>query len=199
MGRDWWGAVGKWIIESAIFMALSLVGGALFEAHAQDAGSVLKLDLHAELAQRCGITRNGADPTSANLDQATVLRFGFLLDCNAPFRIGVSAQNGALAWIGGARADDGFAYSRDYAVSLDFETSGGAIHADSCGAEELLTQGRCAFFGRNPGEGLSSGGDIAAGQTGALVISWPADGGGRPRRAAGVYQDTITIVVGVRI
>lgn len=169
------------------------------QARGQATGSALSLDIDADLSQRCGITRDGTEPAPADLDRAATLRFGFTLDCNAPFRIGVSASNGALAWVGSEQPDDGFAYRRGYDVSLDFETSGGTIRTEPCNAEDLRRPGKCQFFGREPGEGMSSGEDIAPGKRGALLISWPSDNGGSPRRAAGTYQDTITIIVGVRI
>jgi hypothetical protein len=157
----------------------------------------LKIAVNATIAERCGITADDSvsTPGTANLDVATTLKFGFTLDCNTPFVIGVSSANGALLM---QDSGDGFATAKDYAVALDVETDGTRLTTGACAASALTnTAGRCPFFGTSPGEGIRSGRRTAIGRRGSVIVSWPG-GEGPVRRAAGLYQDVLIVVVGVK-
>ena len=171
-------------------------------AHAQTAGAdTLTVDLAASIAQRCGIKAVGATTlTGASIDRAESYAFDFTLDCNTPFAIGVKSGNGALKLAGSSAIDaagQGFSILKPYAVSLSVQTDNGPLEGGSCASEKLTGPGQCAFYGASSGEGLSSGQRTAIERTGSVGVSWTVVDG-EARRAAGTYQDTLTIIVGVR-
>ena len=198
---------GGQVLRGSNFLALVarlIVVGApasLFAVSAHAADTVT-IDVAATVAERCGIAAGELPRTIPDLDEATTLRFEFRLDCNTPFRLGVSTANGALV-LDGVRAiggnDDGFSRRKDYSVALDMNTDGDAIRTEDCAASALVSiAGNCRFYGREPGEGMSSGRRTAIRRDGAIVVKWNAGAYDTPRRAAGTYRDTITVVVGVR-
>ena len=171
-------------------------------ASSRDSDS-LTIDVKARIDEQCGIVASG--PTSnngADLSVATTVNYGFTLNCNTPFKIGVSSEHGGLRLTTAASdavADNGFSVEKPYDVRLRVRTDGEAMQPDDCSSEALVDRtGDCAFFGRNPGQGLSSGQRTAINREGTLRVSWPAESNGGPRRVAGLYQDTLTVVVGAR-
>lgn len=171
-------------------------------AGAKDVDAIT-IDVTARVAERCGIVAGSEQGSSSVPDLATAqtLTFGFTVDCNTPFRIGVSSQNGALRLTGapGARTDDGFSTEKEYRVGLHLETDGAPLDPEVCGSRALAdSTGDCAFFGATAGSGLSSGQSTAIGRRGTLTARWQADAGGEVRRVAGTYGDTLTVVIGVR-
>lgn len=167
----------------------------------------ISIDVTASIAQRCGVSDvpSGAAATTPDLDHAQNLSFGFNIDCNTPFAIGVSSQNGALVLQDGRDArssetSDGFSREKEYSVALAVETDGAPLNSDFCSSAELTGKGKgksCEFYGREAGTGMSSGRRTAIRRNGSVVVRWNASDRGA-RRAAGTYQDTLTVVVGPR-
>jgi spore coat protein U-like protein len=165
----------------------------------------LSIAVTATIAPKCGIGPSGAAAGSVpDLEQAQTLNFDFKLDCNSPFAIGVSSQHGALRLkstqnLNAGTDSQGFSLEKEYQVALSVQTDAGSLEGGSCGSKALKDgTGSCSFYGVSPGSGLSSGQRTAIDRTGTITVSWPASSGSDPRRAAGEYQDTITIVVGVK-
>ncbi len=175
-------------------------------AHAKPkAGDVLTIDVSASIAQRCGVEAHGQRSNdTGRIDRATSISFNFRLDCNTPFRIGVSAQNGALTLAsanGAIRDAAGFQLSKKYTVGLSFLTDqNGLVDVGSCSSDSLGPTGSaCQFFGAQPGQGYSPGRQVTAiGRDGSLQVSWSGEDNEPVRHAAGEYQDALTIVVGPR-
>ena len=166
------------------------------------ASDTLQIEIAATVVDRCGLSA-GANPTSAqgNLEQAETLSFNFDLDCNTPFAVGVSSEHGGLRLTtatGSALTDDtGFGVQKAYKVALSVNTDSGTLDGGNCMSDQLTSSaGNCAFYGTTPGSGLSSGQKTAVGQAGTLTVSWNSDEGAARRHAAGLYKDTLTIVVG---
>lgn len=182
------------------------VASTLSPALADDA---IRIDVTAKIAEHCGISRDtsAADSIVPDLDKAQQLRFPFKIDCNTPFAIGVSSQNGALRLLGNgadaARGDngqlpDGFSGEKAYSVSLIVTTDGSQMVSEACSSRMLTGRnGKCEFYGREAGSGLSSGRRTAIRREGAMLVSWTG-GEDAVRRAAGAYQDILTVVVGPR-
>lgn len=183
---------------------IAIFAGAAGFAGSAAAEDALSIEVTASVTERCGISSDSSSAIAAtpDLDVATTLRFGFRLDCNAPFRIGVSSRNGALlldAQSNSENGEDGFSRRKDYDVALDVATDGDPIRTEECAASALTSiGGGCDFYGRDPGEGTSSGQRTAIDRSGAVIVKWQGGGDQTPRRAAGIYRDTITVVVGVR-
>lgn len=182
---------------------------ALLGSSAAMADDSIRIDITATIVERCGISRDAsaADASAPDMDKAQQLRFPFKIDCNTPFAIGVSSQNGALrlsesdsaarSAVDG-RSADGFANEKAYDVALNVETDGAPMQSDACSSRTLTGKGgKCAFYGTESGSGLSSGKRTAINRQGALTVSWKAGDDG-VRRAAGSYRDTLTVVVGPR-
>lgn len=166
----------------------------------------ISIDVTAKIAERCGIAASGPTTNSsvAELDKATDLTFGFTVDCNTPFRIGAYSLNGALrlttAGDKGSVAADGFSQEKPYRAKLRVETDGDPIDTEFCSSRDLLSgPSDCEFFATTPGKGgINSGKRTAINRQGTLTVKWGAEDGNGPRRAAGTYQDTITVIVGVK-
>lgn len=166
------------------------------------ANQPLAVEIRATIVERCGLSSHG-NPTSAegDLQRNERITFDFAIDCNTPFRIGVSSANGALRLAGAPsgqdRTEDGFAVAKPYHVGLKVDTDSGIIDAGTCRSDELTSAEKdCAFYGAHPGHGLSSGHATAIDRTGTLTVSWKGQGDSGPRPAAGLYQDTLTVVLG---
>lgn len=196
----------KWSrIYGAMALAAALIPCGAAAAKAPE-GKPLKIDIVAKIAARCGIAANGARSNDeARIDQAETVTFGFTLDCNTPFRIGVATQHGGLRLLG-AEADgsatdkQGFGVQKGYQVGLSFMTDQeGLVDAGKCDSEKLTSAAaQCDYYGASPGEGYSPGRQTTAvRQDGKLEIHW-SDDAGKIRLAAGAYQDILTVVVGPR-
>lgn len=168
-------------------------------AHADNnAGSTLTIDLTGRVAARCGF--KAAPPSSVSvpdLRSPGALNESFTLDCNTPFRLRVSSQNGVLALQSPpANAPAALGQSQPYQVEVKFGTDLDPNIDEICASTALQTKaGGCDFFGDHSGQGLSSGNGVAIGSQGALNISWTAP---TSTLVAGVYVDTLTIVVEAR-
>lgn len=173
------------------------------------AEDTVRIDVTATIAEHCGISRDASsvDSIVPDLDKAQLLRFPFKIDCNTPFAIGVSSQNGALRRrennvdamrdIDG-QLSDGFSSEKAYSVSLVVATDGAQMLSENCTSRSLTGRGgKCEFYGREAGTGMSSGRRTAIRREGAMIVSW-VGGEDSVRRAAGTYQDTLTVVVGPR-
>jgi spore coat protein U-like protein len=164
----------------------------------------VSIEVTATVAERCGLAPAG--PTEfKGLDttQATLLRYDFNIDCNTPFKIGVSSAHGALRMAGAPGTSpllpDGFAADKPYDVALNVNTDEGRMAPAPCSSRDLVSAASgCSFFSTMPGQGLSSGTATALGKTGSVEVRWPGDRQGEVRRAAGEYGDTITVVIGIR-
>ncbi len=176
-------------------------------AHGNGGGNndQLRIEITARIAERCGISPGeGGSNVSGNLENNETLTINFDIDCNTPFRIGVSSENGGLRLATAQRGDtntdaQGFSIMKRYQVGLQVQTDGGLLDGGTCRSDELTSrEGRCNFYGDRPGRGLSSGRRTAIDRTGTLTVSWNAQDGEGRRRVAGNYQDTLTIVVGPR-
>lgn len=165
----------------------------------------LRIEITARIAERCGISPGeGGTSAEGNLEASETLTLNFDIDCNTPFRIGVSSENGGLRLASANERDDnvdaqGFSILKRYRVGLEVETDNGTLDGGTCRSDELTSrEGDCEFYGDRPGRGLSSGRRTAIDRTGTLTVSWNAGDGDNRRRAAGRYQDTLTVVVGPR-
>jgi len=196
--------------DGAFYCSFALAAALLGSAPAWASGDghsseSLSIDVTARIAERCGISAKRSIDTSKvpDLDTAQVLRFDFNIDCNTPFKIGMSSQNGALRLVGAEGNDpvapDGFSVEKAYRVGLRVDTDADPLAPYTCSSRDLTNAaGNCPFYGSRPGQGLSSGKRTAIDREGTITVSWPAiDDTGR-RRAAGEYRDTITVVVGAR-
>jgi len=175
----------------------------------------LKIRLEASIAERCGIAALGAnDKDGGRIDRPSTISFNFRLDCNTPFRIGVSADQGALALVDtgndgklvrAANANgltaEGFATRKSYVANLQFATDqDGMVDAGDCDSNDLTARkGDCQFFGNRAGSGFSPGRkSTAIGREGSLTVRWRGEEEQSVRLAAGDYKETLTIVVGPR-
>lgn len=165
-------------------------------------GDSLRIDIEASIERRCGIAALGAKSNdSGRIDQATRIAFNFSLDCNTPFKIGVAAEHGGLQLVGSTapqQGKSGFSYRKAYVAGLQFNTDqAGTIAAGECASASLLAaNATCRFYGAEPGSGLYSGRNITAiGREGELTVSWAGEDAEPVRLAAGVYKETITIIV----
>ncbi|MBX3561922.1 MAG: hypothetical protein KF780_08930 [Sphingomonas sp.] len=168
-------------------------------------GDPLRIEISARIAERCGLSAvNGQARAQGRLDQTESLQLAFNVDCNSPFRIGVNSAHGAMRLATANPRDSGtdgqgFSIEKGYDVALLVATDNGAIDGGTCHSSALTGRdGRCRFYGARPGQGISSGRDIAIGRTGSLTVSWRGGDDGGPRRAAGNYQDFLTVVIGPR-
>lgn len=187
-------------ISMAAWMACATVTAGLAGPVRAEPSDVVRVDVSATVPARCGFKQAPAGMTSAaKIDTAQDIPFDFVLDCNAPFAIGVQSANGALAFQG-ARDDSGFAFEKAYTVGMSLGTSAGAVNAAPCEAAQLTVNAadHCGLYSAVGGEGLSSGDATAIDKAGRLTVSWKARDGSQPRPAAGTFQDTLTIVLGVR-
>lgn len=185
-------------------MAIALIAPST--AFAADADHIA-IDVTATIAERCGIARGPATLASAalpDLETAQTLGFDFQLDCNTPFAIAVSSSNGAMVLDDPTRAgpvgrtETGFSNRKAYSVALALETDDAPIATRPCDAADLVAAGSaCPFYGTVAGQGLSSGRRTAIRRNGRVIVGWRGGDDGI-RRAAGTYQDTLTIVVGPR-
>jgi hypothetical protein len=185
--------------------ALAFLAATAFPASASadpPVGSSLRIAVEASISQRCGIAALGPNSNdSGRIDEPTRIAFNFSLDCNTPFKIGVSAQNGALQLTGNAPAQlvtGGFASRKSYVAGLQFGTDqAGTVTAGECDSVSLMAaSAACRFYGAEPGSGLFSGRDTTAiGREGQLTISWRGDDAEAVRLAAGTYQEILTIIV----
>lgn len=195
----------KPVLFAGMAVALSACATA---AHAKndDSASVV---VEATVAPRCQLAageRDGDD--TARIDRPTRIALGFSLDCNTPFRIGMSSRNGAmqLSGVGGdATSDDGFAVRMAYQVGLSFDTDARRnFSAGTCSSDTLsATSGTCAFYAARAGQGISPGErETAINRTGQITVEWRGEDADAPesgvRLAAGEFTDTITLVVGPR-
>lgn len=188
---------------AAFWLSGAIVSGAA--AAKPPSGDSLKIDIEASISERCGISALGAkSKDGGRIDTAASVSFNFRLDCNTPFRIGVAAQNGAMQLVLTEPApthSDGFATRKAYVAGLAFNTDqDGLVDAGECDSAKLsAAQADCGFYGDRPGAGFSAGRrSTAIGTEGSLTVRWPGSEADTARLAAGIYEETLTIVVGPR-
>lgn len=187
--------IGAAAVCAAVSLSTHVQAGTLVDT--------VKVEVSATVPPRCGFKQPPASMTSApSIETAQSIALDFILDCNAPFAIGVQSSNGALAFQG-TRDNSGFAFEKDYRVALSMATTVGEVSAPPCEAARLTATTpqaeRCHIHSSTPGQGgLSSGEGFAVNEAGRVTVSWGSREGGQPRPAAGTYQDTLTIVLGVR-
>lgn len=175
---------------------------AVAPAAANPVNATVAVEVMARVPERCGIDAASHANRPLGMDQAQSFALGFNLDCNTPFRIGVSSRHGALR-LASAADDatmlDGFGIEKPYAVELSFGTDRlGNVVAGSCSSAALRDgQGQCAFFGQSGDRSGFSPGDheTAIQRQGQLLISWAAIEGSSRRLVAGDYQDILTVNV----
>lgn len=192
-------------------MGAVLPGVAVAKSSSVPTTNTLKIDIEARIAERCGIAAIGANSKDGGrIDVASTVSFNFRLDCNTPFKIGVAADQGALALVdtgdaqrarSNGQTSEGFATRKAYVASLQFATDqDGLVDAGECQSDNLTSKrGECDFFGNRPGTGFSAGrNSTAIGRDGSLTVHWQGEEGDAVRLAAGAYQEVLTIVVGPR-
>jgi hypothetical protein len=188
-------AFGKRVSPCAAAGAFGLLLAIAPAAHADnDGGNTLTIDLTGRVRAHCGFkTPPPNSVTVQDLSSAGSLSEPFTLDCNTPFRLRVSSQNGTLALKSAAAdAPAAFGQSDPYQLEVKFSTDLGNVD-ETCASTELHSSGGgCDFFGDKTGQGVSSGKGVALGSQGALNISWTAP---TTTLVAGQYVDTLTIVV----
>ncbi len=175
---------------------------AVAPAAANSVNATVAIEVIARVVERCGIGATAHTNRPLGMDRVQSFALGFNLDCNTPFRIGVSSRHGALRLVSAADDAtmlDGFGIEKPYAVELSFGTDRlGNVVAGSCSSAALRdSQGKCPFFGQ-AGErsGFSAGAhETAIQRQGQLLISWAAIEGGSRRLVAGDYEDILTVDV----
>ena len=185
--------------------AFALLAGVATAAYADNApvngpgngGSTLTIDLRGTVRARCGFKT--PPPTSVSVVDLTTagsLSEAFVLDCNTPFRLRISSQNGQLDLQNPpASAPAALGQSDPYQVEVEFSTDLGNVD-ETCASTALQSKkGGCGFFGEHSGQGVSSGKGVAIGAQGSLGVSWSAP---TTTLVAGQYADTLTITVEAR-
>ena len=166
------------------------------------------LEVMATISGRCGFSEAPTLPTQRYDVTADVeINIPFKVDCNQLFNVRIASTNGGMQAMR-TGADYGFATFRPYDVALTLGLSNADSISRECSSPALSARpslvlggsgrqkiGSCEFFGTVKKSGLSSGSAIAASDAkmSELKISWDAATG--TRMLAGVYQDTLTIVV----
>lgn len=163
-------------------------------------GDSLQVDVRATIKERCGFAPGASASVDAprDLEMAARLNVAVGLDCNTPYALGVTSQNGALVNIDARDDGTGFAFDKRYRVSLALQTDKGIVRSESCNSRELVAGGRCEFATSVSGEGLKSGRGISVGRNAIITVDWPAQSTLPHRLAAGRYKDTLILVVGPR-
>lgn len=189
---------GKFAAATALAATALLCAASAQAADAPNTDSV-QVEVTAQIAQRCGLAPSGATSLNGDkLDEAFSGSIAFALDCNVPFKLGVSSTKGAMKLAAGSKPDgDQFTDTKVYGVALSVTTDGGPMTGERCESSALASAtGGCAFYGAAAGTGMSSSNRTAIRRTGTLSIDWAADAADGPRRPAGAYSDTLTIVIG---
>lgn len=158
------------------------------------------IDVTAEIPVRCGFAPGGTNSVSAprDLESAATLSIRVGLDCNAPFALGITVENGALINLDASEDGSGYAFRKNYGLSVALDTDRGQVRSEHCASSNLVTVGACGFVSAVPGEGLGSGPGISVNRDATLTIDWSDQAAERSRLAPGRYRDTIVIVVGAR-
>lgn len=185
---------------SAMRMACIAAGLFVAMAPAQAHPDSVAIDVTAEIKDRCGFT--GTAPTSVDaprdLEDAASLSIKVGLDCNTPYAVGVTSENGALVNLDASDDGSGYAFEKKYRVAIALETDRGTVRSERCRSNELSADGRCDFAASRAGKGLKSGRGISVGRDAIITIDWPAQSTLPRRLAAGRYKDTLILVVGPR-
>lgn len=177
-------------------MLFSLLAGAVAPAAAES----LDIDIAAEIPARCGFAQEGPLRISApgDLESAGTVAVRVGLDCNAPYALGITTEHGALVNIDSSEDGSGFAFRKDYGVSITLDTDLGVVRSSRCSASQLVPGGACGFAAASAGEGLESGQGISVGRDATLTFDWRDQSTEQSRLAPGRYRDTIILVVGAR-
>lgn len=190
-------------------MRTCVLGAAMagLAATAASARDTVEYDVVMPIPQACGWANGGRPASSIDLGDLSIagsrpvpLRF----DCNTPFRVRVSAENGAMTyqWPDAAlRARyEGKAGSIPYRVALDLNARnlrGDVVSRDAqCRSSGLANGGPCRLA--DEGVGFANGVALAADAAlpgSALTISWDAQNAQEQALFAGVYSDVVTITV----
>ena len=192
----WGGRLGL----SAIRIACVATGLLATMAPAQAHPDSVAIDVTAEIKERCGFTAKGPASVDAprDLEDAASLSIKVGLDCNTPYAVGVTSENGALVNLDARDDGSGYAFSKSYRVALALETDRGIVRSERCRSGELSRDGNCDFAASRAGKGLKSGRGISVGRDAIITIDWPAQSTLPRRLAAGRYKDTLILVVGPR-
>ena len=196
MGMVMGGRPGLSAIRIASIAAGLLVAIAPAQAHPDS----VAIDVTAEIKERCGFTATGPTGVDAprDLEDAASLSIKVGLDCNTPYAIGITSENGALINLDAKDDGSGFAFSKSYRVAVALDTDKGIVRSERCASRELSAEGRCDFASVRAGKGLKSGRGISVGRDAVITIDWPAQTTLPRRLAAGRYRDTLILVVGPR-
>lgn len=195
-----WNLAQGFCVRTAFAVAagavLSLSSGQAASAHTD----AISIDISATVPARCGFVAAGPESVSStqDLELAASLSVRLALDCNAPYALGVVAEHGTLVNRDAAPDGSGYAFEKDYRVSVALETDRGTVRSERCGSRDLVAGGSCSFAATQAGEGLGSGRGVSINRDAVLKIEWPAQSPAAPRLAAGRYRDTLILVVGAR-
>jgi hypothetical protein len=173
----------------------------VFSAHSASAHpDSIAIDISATIPARCGFATSTPEAVSStrDLELAANLSLRLGLDCNAPYALGVVAERGTLVNRDAAPDGSGYAFEKDYRVSVVLETDRGLVRSERCGSRDLTPGGACSFAATQAGEGLKSGRGISINRDAILKIEWPDQSPSAPRLAAGRYRDTLILIVGAR-
>lgn len=170
-------------IATATAVAVSLVPAVY-------AATRVSVTVGGNIAPSCTIGGLGSSGTTvltlADITQAGTKDFGFTLDCNAPFSYSLTAEHGELRNTSAGTASGGFSAKVPYTVAVTIPTNVGTID-DTCSGESIRVGGiGCSFS--------NSGSGIALSAAGNLRMAWIPAG----MLAAGEYEDSVTIAVGLR-
>ena len=131
---------------------------------------------------------------SANLDADGSVNATALVDCNTPFKVSATSQNGAMK--SATTPPSGFANSLPYTLSVSVPLDSGSTVNASCGSATLVTGATsCALSPASP-TGLSSGSGVASSKVSNLTLQWTIPT--VTRLVAGSYSDVVTIRIAVQ-
>lgn len=189
----------EWPFERRL-AAMFAVAGLTISGPSLAHSGPIEVELAAEIPPRCGFAEGNvrAPSGTADLEKQGRLTLRLRLDCNTPYAIGVVAEAGALTNLDALPDGSGYAFSKQYALTLQLDTDQGKRTSSECTSPDLVAGGACPFASSAPGSGFSSGEGISVNRDATLLIEWPDQRMLRNRLAAGRYRDTVTLVIGAR-
>ena len=150
------------------------------------AGDTVALTLSGRIEQQCSVAFAQPSLDLRDLTEHRSASTGFDLNCNSPFSLRLSSEQGGLKSAHNGATVGEFADMLGYAATLSLPLDNGAIlRTEDCRSEDLLAGAACAQ--------LLSGGQTALGKRAELDITWRESA--RPL-IAGEYADVVRVTLG---
>jgi spore coat protein U-like protein len=174
--------------KSHRFSLAFLSGATLAVLAAQAPAQTVTIQLEGRIAVSCRLEASAMQLNLGEITQPGESVFSFRVRCNAPFRFGISSQNGALMTdpTGPLRAE--FRSQVPYRVISRIPTSAGMINGSCNSAELVASEPQCTIPDSQQG--------IALDGESTLTIRWDMS---EQTPVAGVYSDLLTLTVAPRI